>query len=303
MPIIESPTERAIITCAVTGSEAFNRNHPDFPVTPAQIAEAAIGAAQAGAAIVHIHTRDPETGLGNTDVALFEEITDRIRQSGTDVIINLTCGGLAMFYPDSEDESRAMPKSDVSPAEVRYRHIEVCRPEICSLDVTTSNQVASGEDVVYLNTPRTLRAMAKRFQELGVKPEIEVFEGGDIVLAQKLIDEGVIDDDPLFQFVLGIKYNSPANTETIDYMRRLLPHNAIWGALGTGRNQFPVAAQSALLGGNVRVGLEDNLYLRKGQFATNEQLVEQAVRLLDILGRPVATPSEARSILGLKTPS
>ena len=145
--------------------------------------------------------------------------------------------------------------------------------------------------------------MAKRFQELGVKPEIEVFEGGDIVLAQKLIDEGVIDDDPLFQFVLGIKYNSPANTETIDYMRRLLPHNAIWGALGTGRNQFPVAAQSALLGGNVRVGLEDNLYLRKGQFATNEQLVEQAVRLLDILGRPVATPSEARSILGLKTPS
>lgn len=301
MPIVEFVADPAIITCAVTGGEAFNRNHPAFPVTPKEIADASIEAAQAGAAIVHIHTRDPETGEGNTDVALFEEITDRIRQSGTDVIINLTCGGLAMFYPDPEDESRAGPGTDVASAEVRYQHIEACRPDMCSLDVTTSNQVASGRDVVYLNTPDTLRKMAKRFQELGVKPEIEVFEAGDIVLAQKLLDEGLFDGDPLFQFVLGIKYNAPANTETMSYLRGLLPDNAVWGALGTGRNQFPVVAQSALLGGNVRVGLEDNLYLRKGEFATNGQLVSRAADLLDILGRPVATVDQARSILGLPT--
>lgn len=299
MPVPSPASRKVIITCAVTGGAEFNRKHPSFPVTPEEIAGASIEAAKAGAAVVHIHTRDPETGLGNTSVELFEEIADRIRQSPVDVIINLTCGGLAMFHPDPEDESRGGPGTDVAPAEERYRHIEAVRPEICSLDVTTSNQIDSGKEVVYLNTPYTLRKMAKRFQELGVKPEMEAFEAGDLILAQQLIDEGLIDGDPLVQFVLGVKYNAPATPETVSYLRGLLPENSIWGAMGVGRDQFRIAAQSVLLGGNVRVGLEDNLYLKRGVFATNKQLVERAAQLIDVLGHEVAKPNEARVMLGL----
>lgn len=303
MPIPSYGRRKVIITCAVTGGAAFNRKHPAFPVTPKEIAEACIEAAKAGAAIVHIHTRDPETGIGNTDVKLFEEITDRIRQSPVDVVINLTCGGLAMFYPDPDDPVKAGPGTDVAPAHVRTEHIEACRPEICSLDVTTSNQVDSGKEVVYFNPAETLRAMAKRFQEIGVKPEMEAFEPGDIVFAQDLINRGLIEGDPLFQFVLGVKWNAPSDPETIAYLKNLLPPNAVWGALGVGRDQFPVVAASTLMGGNVRVGLEDNLYLRKGEFATNGQLTARATQIIDMLGHEVATPDEAREILGLRAVS
>jgi len=299
MQTIPSGPRKVIVTCAVTGGAEFNRKHPSFPVTPEEIANASIEAARAGAAIVHIHTRNPETGLGNTSTELFEEIADRIRRSPVDVVINLTGGGLAMFHPDPENEARGGPGTDVAPAEARYRHIEAVQPEICSLDVTTSNQIDSGKEVVYLNTPRTLRKMARRFQELGVKPELEAFEAGDLVLAQQLIDEGLIDGAPLVQFVLGVKYNAPATPETVNYLRGLLPENSIWGAMGVGRDQFRMAAQSILLGGNVRVGLEDNLYLRKGVFATNGQLVERAVQLIDLLGHEVATPADAREMLEL----
>lgn len=299
MPLAGFTNRKIIITCAVTGGSKYNREHPNFPVTPKEIADSAIEAARAGAAIVHVHVRDPATGAGSYDVDLFKEVSDRIRQSPVDVVLNLTCGGNARFVPDPQDESRAAPGTTVAPAEVRYAHIEACRPEICSLDVTTSNQGDGGDDYVYLNTPRTLRAMAKRFKELGVKPEIEVFEGGDIVFAHQLIAEGLITGTPMFQFVLGVKWNAPANSETVAYMKGLLPAQAHWGALGTGRNEYPMAAQSVLLGGNVRVGLEDNLYLRRGVFATNGQLVERAVNLIDVLGHEPATPKEAREILGL----
>ena len=301
MPITSFGQRKIIVTCAVTGGASFNRQHPAFPVTPREIADAAVEAAKVGASVVHIHVRDPKTGEGVYETELFQETSDRIRQSSVDVILNLTCGGLARLVPDPKDESRAGPGTTVAPAEVRYRHVEVCMPDICSLDVTTSNQSDGGSEYVYLNTTRTLRAMAKRFYELDVKPELEVFEGGDVVFANELIKEGLIKGTPLFQFVLGVKWNSPASPGTVAYLKDLLPENALWGAMGTGRNQFPIAAQSMLLGGNVRVGLEDNLYLRKNVFATNAQLVDQAKKLAEILGFEIATPNEARQILGINS--
>ncbi len=290
---------KVIVTCAITGGSKFNRKHPYFPITPKEIAESALEAAQAGAAIVHIHVRDPESGEASYDVALFEEVSDRIRQSSVDVVVNLTCGGNARFVPDPLDESRAAPGTTVALPEVRYAHIETCRPEIATLDVTTSNQSDGEDDYVYLNTPRTLRALARKFLELGVKPELEVFDSGDIGFANQMFAEGLIVGRPMFQFVLGLKWSAPAIPETVSYMKGLLPENAHWGALGTGRNEFPIAAQAILMGGNVRVGLEDNLYLRKGVFASNGQLVTQVVQLIRILGHEVATPAEAREILGL----
>ncbi len=294
---------KVIITCAVTGNAPFNPKHPAFPVTPAQICDAVVEAAAAGAAVAHIHVRDPETGEGSRDPALFKEVVDRVRQTGTDVVINLTAGLGAFFLPDPEDEGKALPESDVASVDDRVRHLEECLPEMASLDVTTGNQVEGPMEFVYLNTTRTLRAMAKRFQSLGVKPELEVFQAGDILFGNQLIEEGLIDGTPLFQLVLGVLWGAPAEPETMLYMRNLLPDDASWAALGVGRREFPVVAQSVLLGGHVRVGLEDNLYLDRGVFATNGQLVERAGTIIECLGESVATPADAREMLGLHTPA
>jgi uncharacterized protein (DUF849 family) len=290
---------KVILTCAVTGNAPFNPRHPNFPVTPQQIADAAIEAHQAGAAIVHLHVRDPQTGMGSRDPALFKEVTDRIRDRNNDVIINLTCGLGAFLLPDPEDESRALPTSDVASVEERMLHLELCRPEIASLDVTTGNQVEGELEFVYLNTTRTLRSLAGRFKDLQIKPELEVFGAGDIDFARAMIAEGLIPAPAMFQMVLGVKWASPADTSTIQYLRNYLPAGCVWGALGIGRYEMPVVAQTALLGGNVRVGLEDNLYLRRGVFATNGQLVTHARSLIEHLGFDVASPSEARMMLGL----
>ena len=294
---------KVIVTCAVTGNAPFNPKHPACPVTPAQICDAVVEAAGAGAAIAHIHVRDPETGEGSRDPALFKEVVDRVRQTGTDVVINLTAGMGAFFLPDPEDEGRALPESDVANVDERVQHLEECLPEMASLDISTGNQVEGTTEFVYLNTTRTLRAMAKRFQALNVKPELEVFQAGDIVFGKQLIEEGLIDDTPLFQMVLGVLWGAPSDPETMIYMRNLLPENASWAALGIGRREFPVVAQSVLLGGHVRVGLEDNLYLDRGVFASNGQLVERACTIIDNLGESVATPQEARTMLGLKSPA
>lgn len=290
---------KIIITCAVTGNAPFNPRHPNFPVTPVQICDAVVEAAAAGASIVHIHVRNPETGEGSRDPALFKEVVDRVRATGIDVIINLTAGLGAFLLPDPEDESRALPESDVVSVEERVKHLVECRPTVASLDITTANQVEGEKEYVYLNTTRTLREMAERFQSLGVKPELEVFQAGDIVFGNQLIKEGLIQDPPFFQFVLGVQWGAPADSETMIYMRNLLPKNAIWAALGIGRQQMPIAAQCVLLGGHVRVGLEDNLYLSRGVFASNGQLVERACTIIDCLGAEVATPSETREILQL----
>lgn len=294
---------KVMVTCAVTGNAAFNPRHPKFPVSPKEIAEASIEAAKAGAAAVHIHVRDEQTKLGCRDPLKFREVVDRIRSSGVDVVINLTCGLGAFLLPDPEDESRALPASDVIGPAQRMQHIEDCLPEIASLDVTTGNQVEGTLEFVYLNTTRTLRAMAKRFQELGVKPELEAFQAGDVLFANQLIREGVIDAPPMYQFVLGVLWGSPADPQTMMYLRSLLPEGAQWTAMGIGRQQFPMAAQSILLGGNVRVGLEDNLYLDRGVFASNGQLVERAVRLIEDLGCEVASAGDMREMLQLKRPN
>ncbi|WP_175946525.1 3-keto-5-aminohexanoate cleavage protein [Burkholderia pyrrocinia] len=295
-------SRKVILTCAVTGNAPFNPKHPAMPITPAQIADACIEAAKAGASVAHIHVRDPETGGGSRDPRLFKEVVDRVRQSGTDIVLNLTCGLGAFFLPDPEDEARALPESDVIPVAERVRHLEECLPEIASLDITTGNQVEGKLEFVYLNTTRTLRAMARRFQVLGIKPELEVFSAGDILFGKSLITDGLIDGVPLFQMVLGVLWGAPATTETMLYQRNLIPEHAQWAAFGIARDEMPMVAQSALLGGNVRVGLEDNLYLSRGVFATNGQLVERASTIIDHLGMSVATPAEAREIMQLTPP-
>ena len=288
-----------IITCALTGGAKFNPKQPYVPVTPEEIANSAIASARAGAAVVHIHVRNPETAASSQDVALYKEVVDRIREVDCDLILNVTAGGYARFLPDPVDESRALPGTTVAPVAVRVRHIEQTLPDICSLDVTTANQGDGDTEFVYLNTTRTLRAMAKRFQELGVKPELEVFQAGDIIFAKKLIEEGLIDAPAMFQFVLGIQWGAPADPETVLYMRNMLPEGANWTAFGISRSQMPMVATAVLLGGNVRVGLEDNLYLKRGVFARNEELVAQAAGIIESLGRRIATPMEARETLKL----
>ncbi len=272
---------------------------PAIPVTPAQISDAVVEAAAAGAAIAHIHVRDPKTGEGSRDPALFKEVVDRVRAAGTDIVINLTAGLGAFFIPDPDDESRALPESDVATVDERMQHLGMCHPSIASLDITTGNQVEGKKEFVYLNTTRTLRDMARRFQTLAIKPELEVFQAGDILFGKQLIEEGLIGSPSFFQFVLGVQWGAPADPETMIYMRNLLPENALWAALGIGRQQMPVAAQSVLLGGHVRVGLEDNLYLDHRVFATNGQLVERACSIVESLGEAVATASDAREMLSL----
>jgi uncharacterized protein (DUF849 family) len=292
-------SEKVVISCAVTGGAPFNRNHPAFPVTPSEIAASCIEAAAAGAAIAHIHVRDPETGHGCRRAPLFKEVCDRVRDAGTDVILNLTGGGGAFYFPDPDNEARALPQSDVASLDERMEHLELCRPEMASLNINTSNQIEGTDEFVYLNTTRTLRGMAERYQAAGIKPELEVFSGGDIEFGKDLIVRGLISGRPLFQFVLGVKWQEPASTLGIYHLRQLLPQDSVWGALGIGREEFPVLAQSTLLGGNVRVGLEDNLYLRRGVFATNGQLVSQAKMIIEGLGYEVASTAEARRILEL----
>jgi len=290
---------KVIITCAVTGGQTFNPKHPNFPITPQEIADAVAEAASAGASIAHCHVRDENTKMGIRSPELFKQLCSRIRDNGTDILINLTGGDGGLFLPDPEDESRPLPESDIENWVDRMQHIKECLPDIASLDVTTANQADGSGEYVYLNTPYTLRKMAKSMQELGVKPELECFQSGDLMFGQDLIDEGYIDGKPMFQFVLGIKWGAPALPETILYLRNLLPAGANWGAIGIAQKQFPIAAQSVLAGGNIRVGLEDNLYLDRGVFATNGALVERAVRIVEDMGYAVATPEEAREILDL----
>ncbi len=299
MPTMQPGVRKVVITCAVTGNAPFNPRHPAFPITPKDIAAACVEAARAGAAVVHVHVRDPNTGAGSRNPDLFKETVDRLRDSGVDVILNLTAGLGGFLLPDPADERRALPESDVISAEERMAHLELCRPDIASLDITTGNQVEGAVEFVYFNTTRTLRAMAKRFQELNIKPELETFSAGDVEFGKSLIAEGLISGVPLFQFVLGVKWGAPADSRTLLYMRDLLPWPAAWAALGPGRLQMPVVAQCTLLGGNVRVGLEDNLYLSRGVFATNGQLVERAKLIIESLGYEVASVDEARALLGV----
>lgn len=287
---------RTIVTCALTGSFDTPKKNPAVPVSPRAIAESALEAAGAGAAIVHIHVRDPETGAPSMELAHYREVVERIRDRNEAVILNLTTGAGGRFVPGEPDPSVAGPGTTFVPPEARTRHVTALRPEICTLDIATMN---FGEHL-FLNTPSHLRAMAQAIRAAGVKPEIEVFDLGHIELARHLIAEGHLARPPLFQLCLGIPWGAPATPETLIALRARLPEDAVWSAFGIGRAEFPMLAVAAGMGGHVRVGLEDNLYLSRGQLApSNAALVEKAVSLLAHIDREPATPDEARAILGL----
>ena len=285
-----------IITCAVTGSGDTVGKHPRLPKTPEEIANAAIEAAQAGAAVAHIHVRDPETGEAGRKIEWYAEVVERIRSSATDVVINLTAGMGGDYVPHPENPGIGGPGTDMATPIERLTHVEELLPEICTLDVGTQNYANSA----YVSTPEMLREMAKRIQACGVKPEIEVFELGHVWFAKQLLSEGLLDPPPLFQLCMGIPWTAEANTENMLAMRNMLPGNAIWAGFGISRMQMPMVAQAMILGGNVRVGLEDNLYLEKGVLASNGQLVERAVEIVSRLGGRVLSPAEARQELDLK---
>ena len=288
-----------IVTCAVTGSGDSVGKHPAIPVTPKEIATAAIEAAKAGAAIAHIHVREPDSGKPSRGVELYREVVSRIRESNVDVIINLTTGmGGDLFLGPDEEPMNFSDNTDCVGIMERIKHVEELLPEICSLDCGSFNY-AEG-DYVYISTPNMLEQGAIRLQEIGVKPELEVFELGHISFAKHLMAQGLLDDPPLFQVCLGIRWAAEASTASFKTMVDALPEGCNWAGFGTSAMEMPMVAQAVLLGGNIRVGLEDNLYLEKGVFASNGQLVERACNIVELMGCSIQTPSEARETLGLK---
>jgi uncharacterized protein (DUF849 family) len=290
---------KVILTCAITGSGDTVGKHPAIPVSPEQIANSALEAASAGATVVHCHVRNLETGKGTRDVNLYAEVMERIRAKNTDVIINLTAGmGGDLVVGDGEEPMKWGEGTDFVGPATRLLHIKELRPEICTLDCGTLN-FGDGQSIM-IQTPTQLREQARLIKSYGVKPEMEIFDSGNLWFANQLVKEGLIDGPPLYQLCLGIPWGAPFNTETMAYQKSQLPPDAVWAAFGIGRNEFPAVAQAVLLGGHVRVGLEDNLYLDKGVFASNGTLVEKAVKIVEILGTKVATPGEGRKILGLK---
>ena len=286
-----------IVTCAVTGAGDTVDKHPAIPVTPEQVANAAIEAADAGAAIVHIHVRDPKTGAGSRDIELFRQSVDRVRASGRDVLINLTAGMGGDLVVDDDDPATPAPGSDLVNAQTRMAHVEALRPDIASLDCGSIN--FSDDNVIYVQTPNMLRTMATRYREIGVKPELEVFDLGHLRFANQMVQEGLLNDPPMYQICLGIPWGADATTATMATMASQVPAHAVWSGFGISRMQMPMVAQAMLLGGNVRVGLEDNLYLERGVHASNGELVSKAIRIIKELGGRACSVDEARDKLGL----
>jgi len=289
------------LTCAVSGAGDTAGRSGYVPVTPEQIADAAIDAAQAGAAIAHIHVRDPDTGRGGRDPALYRAVVERIRASGVDVVLNLTAGMGGDLVLGGEEHPLPPDEegTDMAGAAERLAHVEELLPEICTLDCGTMN-FAAGGDYVMVNTPAMLRAMAARVRELGVRPELEVFDTGHLVFVHELIRDGLIDDPPMIQLCTGIPYGAPDDLGTLLAMVNRLPANAIFSAFSIGRMQLPFVALAAMVGGNARVGLEDNLYLSRGRLATNAELVERAVAILESMNVRVLGPEEVREKLALR---
>ncbi len=287
------------ITCAVTGSGATQDRSPHVPRSPEQIANAAIDAAKAGAAIVHCHVRDPETGKPSRDLKYYREVTERIRDSAVDVVLNLTAGmgGDIVFGPTESPFPVNAAATDMVGATERVAHVAECLPEICTLDCGTMNFAEA--DYVMTNTPGMLRAMGKMMTDLGVCPEIEAFDTGHLWFAKELVKEGVLNGPALVQLCMGVPWGAPNDLNTFMAMVNNVPSDWTWSAFSLGREQMPYVAAAVLAGGNVRVGLEDNLWLGKGQLATNAQLVDRAVTIIENLGARVIGPDEVRARLGL----
>ena len=288
------------ITCAVTGSGGTQDKSEHIPRSPKQIADSAIEAARAGAAIVHCHVRDPETGKPCRDVALFREVTERIRDSEVDVVINLTAGmGGDLVLGDTESPLPPVAAAtDMAGATERVAHVAACLPEICTLDCGTMNFAEA--DYIMANTPGMLRAMAKQMQDLQVRVEVEAFDTGHLWLAKQLVDEGLIDNPVMVQLCMGIPWGAPDDLNTFMAMVNNIPRDWVFSAFSISRNEMPYAAAAVLAGGNVRVGLEDNLYLERGVLATNAQLVERARSIVENMGARIISPEEVRQRLKLQ---
>jgi uncharacterized protein (DUF849 family) len=287
---------KTILTAAITGNLMTPEISPHLPVTPEQIARQALDAADAGAAIVHLHVRDPETAKGSMRLDLYEELVARIRAENTDVLLNLTTGEGGRFIPSDDDPQVAAPGSTLCVPEKRVAHVEALQPGICTLDFNT---MWSGQASV-INSPRNLEIMAGRIYDAGVKPEIEIFDSGDLHMVKDFVARGVLKTPLMVQMVLGVRFGAVANPATMAYLVSQLPEGTEWAAFGIGRAAFPMLAQAWLLGGHIRIGMEDTAHIAKGQHCeSNAQLVEKAARIIGDLGGALATPNEARSILGI----
>lgn len=290
---MDTPT---ILTCAVTGNLTRPEQTPHLPISPRQIVDESLAAAEAGAAAVHVHVRDPATGAPSMELDLYEQVVSSIRRHHADLIINLTTGPGGRYVPTDGDPRTAAPGTTLLPPERRVEHIVALKPDICSLDLNTMN---SGDQVV-MNTPRNVARMAQIIRAAGVVPELEIFDSGDLVLAAKLIEDGTLAGPGLYTLVLGVRYALPYAPESIAFARGLLPRGAAWSAFAVGRHAFPAVAQSFLMGGNVRIGLEDTIYLGRGVLArSNAELVAKARRIVEDLGGRLASPREARTAWGL----
>lgn len=286
---------KTILTAAVTGNLTRPDQHPDLPITPAQIAQAALDAASAGAAVVHLHVRDPETGKGSMRMELYREVVERIRDRNEGLILNLTTGEGGRFIPSEHDPRIAAPGSTLCMPELRVAHVEALKPDICTLDFNT---MWSGQASV-INSPRNLEIMAARIAAAGVRPEIEIFDSGDLHMAKYFLDKGLLAGPLLVQMVLGVRFGAVASPATMAYLVGELPPDTIWAAFGIGRMAFPMLAQAFLLGGHVRIGMEDTLHTAQGALCKgNGELVEKAVAIVESLGGAMASPAEARQILG-----
>lgn len=289
---------KVVVTCALTGAGDTTGRSEHVPVTPEEIAQDAIAAARAGASVVHIHVRDIETKQGSRDVALYREVVRLVRDSDVDPVINLTAGMGGDLFLDPGEPTKQLPGTDLVSGLERLAHVEELRPEICTIDCGSLNFGEGSQ--LYISTPDMLREGAARIKELGVKPEMEIFDTGNLWFANIMVEEGLIAPPPLYQLCMGIPYGAPVNAGLLQAMVHMLPAGAQWTSFAIGRDQLPWVAQSVLLGGHVRVGLEDNLYLSKGVKATNAQLTERAIAIVNDLGASVATPDEAREILQLE---
>lgn len=288
--------DKTILTCAAVGNITTREQCAALPITPAEIAQAAVDAGKAGAAIAHVHVRDPETQKGSMDVALYREVVERIRDAGSDIIINLTTGEGQRLVPCPTDPTKPAEGTTLAVPEKRVAHVKALKPEVCTLDFNTMNN----RDWVVMNTPPNLERMLSVINEAQTVPEIEVFDSGDLNLAKSFIERGLFERKPVFQLVLGIRWAAAANPETAAYLVSQLPKGYEWAAFGIGRDSFPMVGLSYLLGGHVRVGLEDNIYVSKGVPAkSNAELVEKAVNIVENLGGNIATPAEARALIGL----
>jgi uncharacterized protein (DUF849 family) len=293
---MRDPRNKIFITCAVTGNLTTPDQTPHLPITPEEIANACLGAAEAGAAIVHIHVRDPASGKPSMELGYYRDVVERIRARNTQLILNITTGPGGRFVPSADDPRVAAPGTTLMVPEKRVEHIAVLRPEICTIDLNTMN---SGKEVV-INTPDNARRMAKVMKDAGVRPEVELFDSGDIALMNDMLNDGSLDSPVLCSLVMGVRYGFQPSPETVIFARNLLPRDAQFTAVGIGKSSFTTVAQSYLAGGHVRVGLEDAVYLSRGQLApSNAAMVEKARRMVEDLGAQITTPREAREIIGL----